>query len=337
MAYAGHVSGGGGSGRFGGADRGEFMGYGAHVPGGGGRGFSLPPGGPNFLGGRRSQPSSSAGPAVDIDDEDEEEIAPGGKKTFDKANWTEANTLTLCEIAVEEMRDGNCPNGVWTTRGAFRRHSTKQIKNRFDTLKKWYCAWVWLGFQTGYGRGPNNEIVASAGWWAKRIKDNKHAKKFQFGNPEYLDLLIEMYQGVAVDGSTAYFPGDEGEEVGDDDFDNSPMSTSSRKRGSSSCDNATATSPGKKSKSPVVKFMRGLLTSFSIDINKRGKSREKSQNIFVEELTRCQRLAIECGAPEKSVEYFCATQLFAEAHNRVMFMIMKTKEARLMWLKRWCQ
>ena len=34
------------------------------------------------------------------------------------------------------------------------------------------------------------------------MQDNKHAKKFQFGNPEYLDLLIEMYQGVAVDGST---------------------------------------------------------------------------------------------------------------------------------------
>ena len=79
------------------------------------------------------------------------------------------------------MRDGNCPNGVWTTRGyqnikdkyferAFRRHSTKQIKNRFDTLKKWYCAWVWLGFQTGYGRGPNDEIVASAGWWAKESR-----------------------------------------------------------------------------------------------------------------------------------------------------------------------
>ena len=107
------------------------------------------------------------------------------------------------------------------------------------------------------------------------------------------------------------------------------MSTSSRKRGSSSCDNSTASSPGKKSKIPVVKLMRGLLTSFSIDsekssqlmtalVNKRGKSREKSQNIFVEELTQCQQLAIECGAPEESVQYFCATQLFAKAHNRVM-------------------
>ena len=193
------------------------------------------------------------------------------------------------------------------------------------------------------------------------MQENKNAKKFQFGNPEYLDMLIELYQGVAVDGSTAYFPGDEEDEglvqpagdedaagegfvqppggrfSGDDGFENSPMSTSSRKRRTSSCDNSTATSPGKKSKSPVVKLMRGLLTSFQSDsekstqlitelVNRKVKSREKSQNIFVEELTRCQQLAIECGAPEESVEYFCATQLFAEAHNRVMFMNMKTKE-----------
>ncbi|XP_039780915.1 serine/arginine repetitive matrix protein 1-like [Panicum virgatum] len=56
--------------------------------------------------------------------------------------------------------------------------------------------------------------------------------------------------------------------VGDGGFDNSPMTTTSRKRRSSSCDNSIATSPGKKSKSPVVKLMRGLMTSFSIDSEK---------------------------------------------------------------------
>ena len=54
------------------------------------------------------------------------------------------------------------------------------------------------------------------------MQENKNAKKFQFGNPEYLDMLIELYQGVAVDGSTAYFPGDEEDEglvqpAGDED------------------------------------------------------------------------------------------------------------------------
>ena len=64
---------------------------------------------------------------------------------FDKARWTEQNTFILCEIAVEELRDGNCVKGAWTTRGyqnlkdkyferAGLKHITKQIKNRFTTL-----------------------------------------------------------------------------------------------------------------------------------------------------------------------------------------------------------
>ena len=99
---------------------------------------------------------------------------------FDKANWTEQNTFTLCEIACEELRDGNCIKGAWTTRGYqnlkdkyFQRvglkHTTKQIKNRFTTLKKWYVAWVWLGCQTGKGYRENGEIAASTAWWKQRI------------------------------------------------------------------------------------------------------------------------------------------------------------------------
>ncbi|KAF2912871.1 hypothetical protein DAI22_10g045200 [Oryza sativa Japonica Group] len=192
------------------------------------------------------------------------------------------------------------------------------------------------------------------------------AKKFRHGNPEYLDFLIEIFQGVAVDGSTAYIPGfeDEDEEEGEeeagdageaargeravgDGYENSPMSNNSRKRGSSSCDVSTASSPGKKSKSPVVQLMKGLLNSFNSDCDKSNtlitelvnskKLKEQKKESIAESLTNCQRLAVECGAAEDSVEYFCATQLFASKHNRVMFKNISTKEARFMWLRRWCQ
>ena len=43
------------------------------------------------------------------------------------------------------------------------------------------------------------------------MQQNPNAKKFQRGNPEYMEMLIELFQGVAVDGTTAYFPGDEEE------------------------------------------------------------------------------------------------------------------------------
>ncbi|KAE8802743.1 hypothetical protein D1007_21574 [Hordeum vulgare] len=68
-------------------------------------------------------------------------------------------------------------------------------------------------------------------------EERRDVRKFKGGNPEYLDMLIELFQGVVVDGSSAYVPLDEDEEeeydVADDGNEQSPMSTTSRKRGSS--------------------------------------------------------------------------------------------------------
>ncbi|XP_039827143.1 uncharacterized protein LOC120688847 [Panicum virgatum] len=171
MCYAGDSS----------AGRGFCMPLGASLPRGRGRGTSRG-------GGRgRERPSSSAADASDADDdediEDEDECGPDGKNKFDKARWTEQNTFILCEIAVEELRDGNCVKGAWTTRGyqnlknkyferAGLKHTTKQIKNRFTTLKRWYVAWVWLGCQTGKGFRENGEIAASTAWWNQKISDS---------------------------------------------------------------------------------------------------------------------------------------------------------------------
>ncbi|XP_066167572.1 uncharacterized protein [Oryza sativa Japonica Group] len=156
------------------------------------------------------------------------------------------------------------------------------------------------------------------------------AKKFRHGNPEYLDFLIEIFQGVAVDGSTAYIPGfeDEDEEEGEeeagdageaargeravgDGYENSPMSNNSRKRGSSSCDVSTASSPGKKSKSPVVQLMKGLLNSFNSDCDKSNtlitelvnskKLKEQKKESIAESLTNCQRLADGEGSGDEDI------------------------------------
>ncbi|KAI4980225.1 hypothetical protein ZWY2020_020710 [Hordeum vulgare] len=89
-------------------------------------------------------------------------------------------------------------------------------------------------------------------------------RKFKGGNPDYLDMLIELFQGVAVDGSSTYVPIDEEEEeeyvATDDAHEESPMSTTSRKRGSSGAEQS-ASSPGKKHKSPIVKLMTGLINT----------------------------------------------------------------------------
>ncbi|KAI4988735.1 hypothetical protein ZWY2020_036052 [Hordeum vulgare] len=183
-------------------------------------------------------------------------------------------------------------------------------------------------------------------------EERPDVRKFKGGNPEYLNMLIELFQGVVVDGSSAYVPLDEDEEeeydVADDGNEQSPISTTSRKRGSSGGEQS-ASSPEKKHKSPMVKLMTWLINTMNSEntsdmiteyANKRqeakDKAREKKSNNTKESITHCQLLAVQCGAEETSVEYFMATQLFADEANRVIFKNILSNEARLTWLKRWC-
>uniref|UniRef100_A0A0E0MGA9 Myb/SANT-like domain-containing protein n=1 Tax=Oryza punctata TaxID=4537 RepID=A0A0E0MGA9_ORYPU len=144
------------------------------------------------------------GASVDDDEEDDEdEIDENGQRTtHDKATWTEENTYIFCEIACEELRAGNCIEGTWTTRGYQNikekfyqrtglRHRTKQVKNKFTTIKNIYVAWLWLSSQTGLGRGPIGEIIASDAWWKENVKDNS-------GDEEGTDLESSDEDGTAA-------------------------------------------------------------------------------------------------------------------------------------------
>ena len=101
-------------------------------------------------------------------------------------------------------------------------------------------------------------------------------KKLRWGPPEYLPELEQIFEGVAVDGSTSCVAGQsniddhrapmehEDEDNGFEDMEapmeQSPMSSNSRKRASRT--STTAESPSKKSKSPMVRMMKDYI-SFS--------------------------------------------------------------------------
>ncbi|KAG0523800.1 hypothetical protein BDA96_07G153900 [Sorghum bicolor] len=188
--------------------------------------------------------------------------------------------------------------------------------------------------------------------------------KFQHSKPEY---LTEMFHGVAVDGSCSCIPvqaqfvedadGDEeGEDAYGDGFDNNPMSTGTRKRGSSTTD--TTTSVAKKSKAlllnKAIQELQSDIKELQYDIkelqfgikdanqnlhfrsNKAIKEKQEKEEVD-QQIDRCLRMAMECGATEQSEEYFMATTLFEKEYNRKIFCKFNTAEGRFMWLKRWCQ
>ncbi|WVZ78557.1 hypothetical protein U9M48_026249 [Paspalum notatum var. saurae] len=85
----------------------------------------------------------------------------------------------------------------------------------------------------------------------------------------------------------------------------------------------------------MVKIMNGILES--LHTTNALALRVMQRESMSESIKEVMRLTVECGAAEGSVEHFMATILFVKAEYRVMFMTITTKEARLGWLKRWCQ
>ncbi|XP_066354020.1 uncharacterized protein [Miscanthus floridulus] len=155
-------------------------------------------------------------------------------------------------------------------------HDRKKISNRIRQLKQMFRFIKDLRTNSGLGRDENGWPTADHQWWEDATEKHPDWKKLRWGPPEYLPELEQIFEGVAVDGSTSCVAGQsniddhrapiehEDEDNGFEDMEapmeQSPMSSNSRKRASST--STTAESPSKKSKSPMVRMMKDYI-SFS--------------------------------------------------------------------------
>uniref|UniRef100_A0A0A9TM27 Uncharacterized protein n=1 Tax=Arundo donax TaxID=35708 RepID=A0A0A9TM27_ARUDO len=219
------------------------------------------------------------------------------------------------------------------------RHSKTQLKNRWDQLKGLYSFWLWLNKQTGLGQA-NGTVVADDDFWRRHTKGHSEWKKLRHGPPEFLEQLQEMFEHTAVDGSSSCVPGqhiddhDKGDQGGVGDRNGgSPKITNGLKRRTST--GTCATNPRKKSKSPMVRIMKGIWDT--MQANSSIAQKVIQGQLMAESIKKAMKLVVECGAPEGSVEHFVASQLFVKPEMREIFFTITTPEGRLNWLKRWCQ
>ena len=205
-------------------------------------------------------------------------------------------------------------------------------------------------------------------------------KMFKDRVPPYLDDLMLIFDHVTVDGTSAFCPGFEeaenqpskGKGVAGDLYDltreddpYSPMSTGPNRPTSSggskrpSSTTTTGESPTKKTKSPMVKALRGLVAEIKID-REEGKKKEdnyakreearsraivtaqahimeQKRQAIQAEMDECVALAKECGVTEASVEMWVASELFMDGNKRAFFRAIKTPEARLVWIQMHCK
>ncbi|TVU16274.1 hypothetical protein EJB05_39828, partial [Eragrostis curvula] len=163
-----------------------------------------------------------------------------------------------------------------------------QIRNRLGQLKVMYQICERLQNQTGNGVHRNGWPKASKEWWRHQLQGRglDELKSLKHRGPPYYAKLKVAFQGVSVDGRSAFHPGDsddqaaghvedeaqeEGEASDSDDAEeaadvpramprlslSSPASSGSRKRGSST--GTTGASPAKKSsRSAMVNVMQGM-------------------------------------------------------------------------------
>ncbi|KAL6629466.1 hypothetical protein ACP70R_029231 [Stipagrostis hirtigluma subsp. patula] len=201
---------------------------------------------------------------------------------------------------------------------------------------------------------------------------NSEYRRFEHGPPPYLDKLERLFDGVAVDGSTAFVPGqastEEEEEEDDEELDglneDSPASQSSLKRSSST--NTTATSPNKKIKSPIVRMMKQWfdkstatseqqtkllqeMSSMRLKVHEEMKRAEEERTRAEEERIRAEQerdnaeinkaiqLDLEDGVDETSAEYYALSNICAQKESRQFYLKMKSAQGRLAYLQRWCK
>ncbi|KAG2556768.1 hypothetical protein PVAP13_8NG149400 [Panicum virgatum] len=181
-----------------------------------------------------------------------------------------------------------------------------------------------------------------------------YLKKLRWGPLGNLDLLEQMFSSSTIDGGGAFVPGDnygaaqEGaedawpKEAEEEDFQETPRSTSSSQKssGKRSIESTTSTgeSPVKKSKSPMVRYVRDLSITFkeAVQINSQEmKKRASDKEAF--SVRRCQQLAFECGVEQTSEAVFAMAKMFQDPFQREFFCGNLTPELRLSYFKKWCR
>ncbi|KAL7222045.1 hypothetical protein ACSBR1_023879 [Camellia fascicularis] len=90
-------------------------------------------------------------------------------------------------------------------------HSAKQMKNKFDNLKKDLIAWKKLENAnhglTGLGYDHETDLFTTPDhWWAKMQAMNNRCAKFKTKPLEHLDLMERVYSGAAAIGKHVWTP-----------------------------------------------------------------------------------------------------------------------------------
>ncbi|XP_066374042.1 uncharacterized protein [Miscanthus floridulus] len=216
----------------------------------------------------------------------------------------------------------------------------------------------WTGPRTSQlGRGEGGARAAREARWAGfGWRKKPYLKKLLTSPPANEDLLDELFRGYTVDGTTAFVPAptpgdDYGDNEGQDarteddeeeEFAQTPTSRSRQRsqRGKRALNSTTSTltSPVKRSKSPMVKIVKDIASTFKESVAANTKQIQKRANDKAAfSVKRCQELAFECGVEKTVDSVYAMSKMFETEYQRKFFCGQLTPELRLGYFKKWCR
>ncbi|CAL4917899.1 unnamed protein product [Urochloa decumbens] len=285
-----------------------------------------------------------------------------------RANWSDENNAILLRLCIEQLRAGHYIDGTMTGQGykniAERfyvetglMYKRSQFRHQIGQLRSTYSFWRFLQKHTGLGRKPNGSIDADSDFWKRSTKNKPWLNKLKNGlPPPNLEELEEMFSGTTVDGSTGYVAGQDFYEDADMEQDEdgedlehepvgSPTTTSSRKsKRSNAATTSTCDSPVKKSKSPMVRYMKQIATNFAqaVLVNQQTMKKAAAHKLEAKQekemfsVKRCLDLAFQCGIRQDNNEVYAMGKMFQDKFQREVFCNLPSAEARLNYFKGWC-
>ncbi|XP_052483102.1 L10-interacting MYB domain-containing protein [Gossypium raimondii] len=169
-------------------------------------------------GGRRDKANRRGGRQPDLGPMSTSAVEVSGEKV--KAMWDKRLTEIICDICIKEILKGNRPGTHFTKDGWLKimtnfeketgkGFSQRQLKNKWNALKKWKACKKLKGEDTGLGWNPIKRTVdASDDWWESRLQVVPEAQKFRtLGiDPEFEGKLDQMFMGIVTTGDKAWAP-----------------------------------------------------------------------------------------------------------------------------------
>ncbi|GFZ00604.1 hypothetical protein Acr_14g0002390 [Actinidia rufa] len=289
-----------------------------------------------------------------------------------KAHWDSESTKVFLDCVARQIGRGNKPFQYLNTKGynevmqdfynmTNRFYDWKQMKNKYEALKKDWGSWMRLKDPrngcTGLGFDQLQGIfTAPDHWWEKMVTLDKNCGKFRGKTLEHSDLMEQVFGGMTATGRSQWTPGEDlpsttlidestgsSDEAPDDEFGvgsgwKGRTPSEEAQQGQKRADRPSS---GNKSASGKKKMSAAACLSWTMDkmlevVQSQGsevtvKPHADSNNATI---GNCLHLLANLpGIDPLSPLYLLGTQLITIPANREVFMGLPNDDVRLAWLQ----